>query len=255
MLHVERRDATIVWTIDRPNARNALDHATIRALIEAVEQAHQDTSIRAGVLTSTGTTFVSGGDLRELRDKNSVRDAEAFSDLGYDLCRAIEELPFPTLCAMPGPAIGGGVELALACDVRIADERVTLSLKQVRMGVTTAWGTIPRLLSLVSHGTAARLLYVGHSVTAAEALRLGLVDDVTPDGHATTTALSWARDVAEGSPVAVQRMKHLVRTTLRADVDVRALERESFAQTWSGDDHREAVEAYFERRSPRWRAR
>jgi enoyl-CoA hydratase/carnithine racemase len=255
MLVIERLGAIVVWTIDRPQAKNALDHATLQALIDAVGEADGDRSLRAAMLTGAGETFVSGGDLRELRDKNTPEDAARFSDLGWELTRAMAALPFPVVCAMTGPAIGGGAELALACDMRVADARARLSFKQVRMGVTTAWGTVPRLVSLVGPGAAARLLYAGHDVSAAEAKHLGLIDEVTEDGHARTTALTWASDIAAASPRAVASMKRLVRETTETARDVRALERELFVETWSGDDHVEAVEAYFGRRSPVWRDR
>ena len=255
MLVVERLGAVVIWTIDRPQAKNAVDHATLGELIDAVADAERDRSIRAAILTGGGHTFVSGGDLRELRDKNTPQDAEGFSDLGWDLTRAMAELPFPIICAMPGPAIGGGAELALACDMRVADVRAKLSFKQVRMGVTTAWGTVPRLVSLVGAGTAARLLYASHDIFAAEAKLIGLVDEVTENGLARATALAWASDIAEASPRAVAEMKRLVRETTQTARDVRALERQLFIETWSGPDHAEAVEAYFDRRPTRWQDR
>jgi len=255
MLVVERQGPIVIWTIDRPQAKNAVDHATLGELIDAVAEAERDRSIRAAILTGGGHTFVSGGDLRELRDKNTPQDAEGFSDLGWELTRAMAELPFPIVCAMPGPAIGGGAELALACDMRVADVRAKFSFKQVRMGVTTAWGTVPRLISLVGAGTAARLLYASHDIFAAEAKLIGLVDEVTENGLARTTALAWASDIAEASPRAVAEMKRLVRETTQTARDVRALERQLFVETWSGPDHAEAVEAYFDHRPTKWHDR
>ncbi|HSO35551.1 MAG TPA: enoyl-CoA hydratase/isomerase family protein [Labilithrix sp.] len=250
MLHVEREGAVVIWTIDRPAAKNALDHATLHALMDAVQEAGGDRTARAAVLTGAGHTFVSGGDLRELRHKNTPQDAERFSELGFELCRTMAELPFPIVCALPGPAIGGGAELALACDLRVADVRARIAFKQVRMGVTTAWGTVPRLVAAVGAGVAARLLYAAHEVGAAEAKLIGLVDEVTENGLARTTALAWASDIAQGSPKAIADMKRLVRESTARDV--RALERQLFIDTWSGADHHEAVEAYFERRAPVW---
>jgi enoyl-CoA hydratase/carnithine racemase len=252
MLQVDRQGAIAIWTIKRPEAKNALDHATLNELAFAVAEAGRDRAIRAAVLTGDGHTFVSGGDLRELRGKNTPQDAERFSDLGWDLCRAMAELPLPIICAMPGPAIGGGAELALACDMRVADVRAKISFKQVRMGITTAWGTVPRLVALVGAGTAARLLYTSQEMNAAEAKLIGLVDEVTENGQARTTALAWAADVADASPRAVADMKRLLRETTSTSSDVRALERQLFVETWSGGDHAEAVEAYFERRTPAW---
>ena len=253
MLVVAREGPVVIWTIDRPQAKNALDHTTLNELARAVTDAGSDRSVRAAVLTGGGDIFVSGGDLRELRGKNTPQDAERFSDLGWDLCRAMGELAVPVVCAMPGPAIGGGAELALACDMRVADVRATISFKQVRMGVTTAWGSVPRLLSLVGAGAAARLLYTGHEIGAAEAKLVGLVDEVTENGLARTTALAWAVDIAKGSPRAVADMKRILRETTEATArSVRGLERQLFVETWSGVDHAEAVDAYFERRPARW---
>jgi enoyl-CoA hydratase len=255
LLRIEREGRVAIWTLDRPEAKNALDHATLHDLVDAVSEAGRDATLRAAVLTGAGHTFVSGGDLRELRDKNSPQDAERFSELGWDLCRAMTELPFPVIAALPGPAIGGGAELALACDLRVADVRAKLAFKQVRMGVTTAWGTVPRLIAMIGAGAAARLLYTSHEIGAAEAKLLGLVDEVTENGLARTTALAWASDIAEGSPRAIADMKRLLREALATARDVRSLERQLFIDTWSGADHHEAVEAYFERRAPTWEDR
>lgn len=256
VLHVAREADTLVWTIDRPHAKNALDHATLEALAGAVESASNDAEARAAVLTARGDVFVAGGDLRELRTMGTAEDGARFSELGYALFRAIEQLPFPVICAMPGPAIGGGAELALACDLRVADPTATLSFKQTRMGVTTAWGTTARLVQLAGTGAAARLLYGGRDVSAEEGRALGLVDEISAPGEVLASALAYAADVARGSPRAVAETKRLVRAAATAAADeVRALELELFASTWAGADHHEAVEAYFEKRPPRWSPR
>jgi len=255
MLRVEREGAVVIWTIDRAETKNALDHETMGRLSDAVQDACNDRAVRAAVLTGAGHMFVSGGDLRELRDRSSPQDAERLSDAGYELCRKIGEAPFPVIAALAGPAIGGGAELALACDLRVADMRAKLSFKQVRMGVTTAWGTVPRLVALVGAGAAARLLYSAYEISAMDAKLLRLVDDVTENGLARTTALAWASDIAQGSPRAIADMKRLIQKTVAPSRDVRALERQLFVDTWSGADHVEAIEAYFERRPPRWHDR
>ena len=255
MLRIDRLGEVVIWTIDRPAAKNALDYATIQALHDAVRAASASDAIRAAVLTGAGDAFVSGGDLRELRGQHERADAERLSDAGFELMAAIAAVPFPVIAALPGPAIGGGAELALACDLRIADERARIAFKQVRMGVTTAWGTVPRLIAAVGAGTAARLLYSACEVSGLEAKRIGLVDEATEDGRARATALEWASEIALGSPTAVARMKKLVGSATATANDMRTLERASFVDTWSAEDHRDAVEAYFERRAPRWRPR
>ena len=249
MLRVERNDAFAVWTIDRPEAKNALNLETLDMLTLAVEGAAKDRSLRAIVLTGAGNAFVSGGDLRELREARSSADAERFADVGAALCAGLEALEVPVIAALPGVAYGGGAELALACDMRIADMRAKISFKQVRLGVTPAWGTIPRLIGLVGRGSAARLLYTAHEISAPEAKITGLIDEVTADGGSVTTAIAWACDIALGSPRAVAEMKALLRGASRAD------ERARFIGTWTGPDHLEAMDAYFERRAPVWRER
>lgn len=255
MLKIERHGdgSIVVWTIDRPEARNALDHATLDELTSAVRRAAGDRDLRAAVLTGAGDAFVSGGDLRELRDRYRPEDAERLSDAGHDLTAALGELPFPVIAAVSGPAIGGGAELALACDMRVGDARARLSFKQVRMGVTTAWGAVPRLVATVGAGAAARLLFGAREVDAREAHALGLIDEVSDDARAT--ALAWASEVALGSPEAIAAMKQLFRETLATARDVRVLERRLFVQTWTAPDHRDAMDAYFERRLPRWTPR
>lgn len=253
MVKVERRGPIAIWTIDRPDAKNAIDGATMTALARAVAEAAGDATLRAAVLTGAGDVFVSGGDLRELREKSSPADAEELSDAGFRLTRAIAELPFPVVCAMPGPAIGGGAELAVACDLRIAAASARIAFVQTRMGVSTAWGTVPRLVALVGTSVASRLLYTARSMHASEARDVGLVDEMVDGGASLETALLYAEDIAKGSPSAVAAMKRLVRETTESVAQaVRPTERALFAETWSGRDHAEAVEAYFERRLPRW---
>jgi enoyl-CoA hydratase len=253
-LRVERHGACLVWTINRPEARNALNLEVLDLLLLAVEDAAKDRSLRAVVLTGEGKAFASGGDLHELRDMMTVQDAARFSDIGAEVCAKIEALPVPVIAALSGVAYGGGAELALACDLRVADSGAKLSFKHVRLGVTTSWGTIPRLVGLVGTSAALRLLCTAHEVSAAEAKITGIVDQITEDGGSVTTALAWASDVELGSPTAVAEMKRLVRADA-AQPAVRALERERFIATWTGPDHVEAMDAYFTRRAPVWRVR
>lgn len=255
MLNVERHaDSVVVWTVDRPLAKNALDHATMEVFIKAAREAATDPTLTTAIITGANDAFVSGGDLRALRGRHETTDAELLTDLGHELTSAVAELPFPVIAALTGPAIGGGAELAMACDMRIAERRARIAFKQVRMGVTTAWGTIPRLVAAIGSSRAARLLYTAEELSAEDAKILGLVDEVTDDGQAKATAMTWASEIALGSPRAIARMKQLVReaTHNAHAAEIRALEREVFVETWTSRDHVDAVEAFFERRPPRW---
>jgi enoyl-CoA hydratase len=253
MLRIERQGNVVVWTIDRPEAKNALSAELLARLAQAIDAAEADTTIRAAVLTGSGRAFASGGDLRELRDKNTPDDAAALSDAGEHVCRRIGELRFPVIAALPGVAIGGGAELAIACDMRIADRNASICFKQARMGATTAWGTLPRLLRLVGPSAAARVLLTAQELTAVDARAMRLVDFVAEDGESVVTALAWCADVAGGAPAAIAELKALLRTADAPSYShARALERAAFVRTWSSPEHAEAMAAYFERRAPKF---
>jgi enoyl-CoA hydratase len=253
-VRVERRGDVAVWTLARPKAKNALDAATFEALDRAIAAAAVDRTLRAVVLTAEGDTFASGGDLRELRSALGPGDAVRVAEVGRRVCDGIGALEVPVLAALPGAAIGGGAELALACDLRIADPRATLCFKHAHMGVTTAWGVLPRLVAVAGHAAASRLLLTARVVDAQEGLRLGLFDAVSEAGASLDAALGWAADVARGAPLAVAGMKALLREACRAE-DLRTFERGRFVSTWTSADHAEAVEAFFDGRPARWSGR
>jgi enoyl-CoA hydratase len=252
-LRVDWQGDVALWTLDRPEARNALDSASFAALGRAIAGAGATPTLRAVVLTGAGGTFASGGDLRELRAALRPEDGERLAELGRAVCDGLAALAVPIIAALPGPAIGGGAELAMACDLRVADPRASICFKHARMGVTTAWGVLPRLAAVVGHGTASRLLLTAQSLDAAEALRVGLFDAVAEPGGCVAAALGWALDVSRGAPLAIRELKAMLRETTAAAQGVLASERRRFVATWASDDHREAVEAYFEDRPPLWR--
>lgn len=253
-MRVERRGDVAIWTLARPRAKNALDGATFEALERAIAAAAADRALRAVVLTAEGDTFASGGDLRELRSATGQADAVRVAELGRRVCDGIGALDVPVVAALPGAAIGGGAELALACDLRIADPRATLCFKHAHMGVTTAWGVLPKLVAVAGHAAASRLLLTARVVGADEGLRLGLFDAVSDPGGSLDAALACAAEIARGAPLAVAGMKALLREACRADA-VRAIERNRFVSTWTSPDHLEAVEAFFEGRPARWTGR
>lgn len=251
MLRVERAGAIAIWTLDRAVAKNALNSETIESLVGALDDASRQSDLRAVVLTGAGDAFSAGADLREARAIVSTRDAETFSNIGEALCGRIEALPVPVIAALNGATFGGGAELALACDLRVADPDVRIAFKHVRMGVTTSWGALARLVSIVGYGSAARLLLTAQEVGAVDAHAMGLIDGIAQTGESVTQALAWASDVELASPLAVAEMKRLLVASRRAAYDlVRPMEREAFVATWTGPDHTEAVTAYFERRPP-----
>ncbi len=257
MLRTEREGSAqsgiLVWTLDRPEAKNALSAELVAKLRAAIDSARADATVRAAVLTGARGVFASGGDLRELRKKSTREDAAELSDIGEALCRSLSELSFPVIAAITGHAIGGGAELALACDMRVAEPNARICFKQARMGVTTAWGSLPRLVALVGPSRAARLLFTSQEIAAPDAHAMGLVDWVADADACVATALAWCADIVASPRDAIAEAKTLLhRASAPFYQSARALERDAFIRTWSSDDHAEAMTAYFERRPPRW---
>jgi len=251
-LRIEWHGEVAVWTLDRPEAKNALDWATFAALGRAIAEAADNPRLRAVILTGAGGAFASGGDLRELRSALGAEDAGRLAEAGRGVCDGLAELAVPVVAALPGPAIGGGAELAMACDLRIADPAATLCFKHARMGVTTAWGILPKLVVVVGHATASRLLLTGQTLGAQEGLRVGVFDAIAEEGGCVAAALGWAGDVARGAPGAVRELKAMLREATAGSPELRASERRRFVASWTSDDHREAVQAYFAGRGPTW---
>ncbi len=247
MLRTEAKGEILIATVDRPSARNALDLATITEVTRLFQELPP--GVRAVVLTGGSGTFVSGGDLRQLRGRAGLEETELFCDVGRAMCDSLEDCGVPVIAALEGSAIGGGAELAMACDLRIMASDAMLAFRQARMGVTTAWGTFARLVATCGAGRAADLLYSAGTFGGLEAQAGGLVESVTPPGRALETAIARGNEIARGAPLAVRGLKDLVRAA-RRDQALRALERERFIATWTSADHAEAVEAYFEKRPP-----
>lgn len=246
----------VIVTVDRPEAANALTLAMQRALAETLERLVAAPTTRALVLTGAGErAFVAGADLRELGGALPPDGADIARSLGSAL-DAVEAGPVPVIAALNGAAMGGGSEIALACDLRVAAANAVVSFRQVTMGLVTGWGGARRLLRLVGPSRAKRLLLAGESIPAEEARRIGLVDDVVPEGGALDAALGLARRLAALPPLAVSAMKQLLGRLPDLDAAAaRQLETELFTRLFASEDRAEAMRAFLERRAPRWRGR
>jgi enoyl-CoA hydratase len=251
VIREERRGSSLVVTVDRPQAKNALDGACLDTLTRLFRQL--PTEVRAVVVTGGSGTFVSGGDLKELRHVADRETTLSLADRGRAMCDAIEEAKVPVLAAIEGYALGGGAELAVACDLRVMAKDAIFGFRQTRMGVSPAWGTFSRLVAQVGSARAAEVFYTAENHDAESALARGLVEHVAPPGRALDHALGLATEIAKGAPEAIAAVKGLALLSRRSEA-LRALEREHFVTTWLSRDHAEAVSAWFEKRPPRWGA-
>jgi len=244
-------------TINRPSVHNAISLETIDELDALLDRLEQDQSLGAVILTGAGErTFVAGGDLT---DFDRLRTIEAAAQMSRDMQRIsarLNELPAPVIGAINGDCIGGGCEVALACDMRIASRRARFGFKQVAIGITPAWGARNRLLGLIGRSQTLRLLLTGQVIDADEALRIGIVDEVVNPSEVIAVARKLAHEIAKHAPLAIRAIKRAVDEGARlSGIEATEFEAQTFARTWVSDDHWEALAAMREKRLPHYKGR
>lgn len=238
--------------IRRPQARNALTWAAMDAFAACVEQAQRQVDLRALIVTGEGGAFCAGGDLFELDGFPSRLDGVRLSSVMADALDRLEALSAPTIAAIEGPALGGGAEIALACDLRVMADGASLGMMHVRLGITPAWGGGQRLLRLAGYSRSLEWLALGRVFAASEALEAGLVNRVVARGQALEEATMVARDLARHDPLAVAAIKRLARSgvTLPPQAAMRA-ERDEFPDLWAAPAHLTASADFAARRNHR----
>ena len=251
-----REAGVAVVTVNRPEALNALNAKTIRELLAAVEDLSRDGSVRAVVLTGAGDkAFVAGADVAEMSGFTPER-AREFALLGHQVCTAIEAAPQPWIAAVNGFALGGGCELALACDIRFAAEQAKFGQPEVGLGITPGFGGTQRLPRVVGPGWAKYLVLSGRPIRADEAVRIGLVQAVFPREELMAQAMKLATELAAKSPLAMCVNKTAVQGALDVDLAT-GLDMESglFADCFASEDQKEGMDAFLEKRPPKFTGR
>lgn len=247
------QDHVALVRIDRPEKRNALDQATREAMLQAFGQAEED-GARAIVLTGTGKTFAAGADLEEMRQR-SVPEQRAYL-APPRMYETIEAMGTPVIAAINGHALGAGLELALACDVRLAATTAKLGSPEVRLGIIPGGGGTQRLTRLVGRGQAMRLILTGDAIEAAEALEVGLVEQVTEPDELETQAIELAGRMARWSPIALAQAKQAVRQAWNTHLsEGLTKEADAFCQAFASQDAREGISAFLEKRDPVFKGR
>ncbi|QRN92778.1 enoyl-CoA hydratase/isomerase family protein [Archangium violaceum] len=253
---VDARGPIEIWTIDGEGRRNAISRAMLKELEEMVARVSRGHDTRAVVITGAGDkAFCAGADLKE-RSTMGEPEVRAFLDGLRRTFRAIEKSDCVFIAAVNGAAFGGGTELALSCDLRVAAPAAELGLTEVKLGIIPGGGGTQRLTRLVGPGRAKDLILTGRRVNAAEAFSIGLVNRLAPEGHLLDTAYSMAESIVENAPIAVATAKHAIDEGMSLELDeALALELRQYEKVLATEDRLEGLKAFAEKRKPVYKGR
>ena len=254
-LLVERRGRVAVITINRPDKMNALNIQTRGEGAAALEELREDDSVRVVVFTGAGDrAFIAGADIAEFAGRTAITQRDVM--LGRSLFTAVDSFPKPIIAMVNGYCFGGGCELAMACDLRVASETAVFGQPEINLGIIPGGGGTQRLTRLVGETKAMELILTGDRIDAQTAFRLGLVNLVVPAADLEAKTMELAGRIAEKSPIALRLAKEAVRIASRSNLD-EGLRREVdlFALCFSSEDKDEGVSAFLEKRKPEFKGR
>lgn len=248
-LQTELTERILVVTINRPTVLNAMNHEVIAELQACFDSYRTDANLAAVILTGGGEkAFVAGADISEI-NKLTAQSGDEFSRRGLHLMRTIESFPVPVIAAINGFALGGGSELALACDIRLASNKAKIGQPEVNLGIMAGYGGTQRLARLVGRSKAMQILCTGEMLSAEEAWRIGWVDEVYESVELMPKAMAMAKTIASRGPLAVRMTKVCVDRALDLSLEAGCeLERAHFALACSTDDKQEGTSAFLKKR-------
>ena len=244
----EQKGAVAVLTIDRQEALNALNTQVLCDLEAAIAQVEESKDVRAVVLTGAGRSFVAGADIAEMKEFSSV-DGKRFGVHGGGVFLRLENLAVPVIAAVNGFALGGGCELAMACDIRLASEKAKFGQPETGLGITPGFGGTQRLPRIVGMSKAMELILTAKTIGAAEAKEIGLVSEVYAPEELMDKAMELADAICANAPIAVAESKRCIRMGMQTDIATgSAFEAEAFGVTCGTEDKNEGMGAFLEKR-------
>lgn len=253
----EAEGAFSTLKFNRKDVRNAINEDIMQGLKDALDSLEASSELRAVILTGAGEeAFCSGGDLKWLQSFESREAGMGMSRRMQELMGRLSALPVPVIAVLNGYALGGGTEIAMACDMRIIEEHAYMSFKQARVGLMTGWGGGGRLLRTIGYGRALELLTTCKELSPENALKMGLANAVVPKGDGIRVAKAMVKEISKSAPGAIRSLKELLLFGLENTLDeTTGLESSLFSDLWVSEDHDEAVKAFFEKRSPVFKGR
>lgn len=239
-----------IITISRPKALNALNTELLLELKEAVKTVSLDENIHVLIITGDGKAFVAGADITEMKDFDSIKGLK-YGELGSSVFRDVQKLKIPSIAAVNGFALGGGCELAMCCDIRIASENAKFGQPEVGLGITPGFSGCVRLARLAGVAKARELIYTADIISATEAEKIGLVNRVVPADQLMGSAMEMAQKIASKAQIAVRYSKIAINKGFETDIDTAiAFENQVFALCFSTNDQKEGMTAFVEKRTP-----
>jgi enoyl-CoA hydratase len=252
----EKSEGIATITLNRPEALNAFSKEVVEEIHQALEDIRRDENVRVVVLTGAGEkAFSAGADIKAMIGMNALK-ARELSLMGEKLCVSFENLEKPVIAALNGYALGGGMEVAMSCDIRIASENVRMGQTEINIGLIPGWGGTQRLTRLVGRGKAKELVFTGRMIDARTAEQLGIVNMVVAADKFRETIRQFALELAAKAPVALKVAKALIEKGADISLDsALALEREGFGVVASTEDLQEGVKAFTEKRKPTFKGK
>ena len=245
---VEIKDGVCWITLNRPDKLNSIDSETMRRLYEVLDEVEDDQRVRCVVIRGSGRAFSAGADVDELM-KLTPEEAEEISRRGHETMVKIYSMPKPVIAAINGYALGGGCELASACDIRIASEKARFGQPEIKLGIIPGWGGTQLLARLIGVGRAMELILTGRIIDAEEAYKIGLVNKVVPHERLEEEVSELAKALASGAPIAMAEAKRLVNMGGPLDRGLEE-EAEAFGRLFATEDSKEGFKAFKEKRTP-----
>ena len=237
-----------IITMNRPEALNALSSEVFADLTKALDQVEHDDDVYVVIITGAGRAFVAGADIGEMANMN-VEEGLSFSELGNGLLMRVDMFPKPTIAAVNGFALGGGCELSLACDIRIASEKAKFGQPEVGLGIIPGFGGTQRMARIIGTGPAMELIFTADTIDAKQAEKIGMVNHVVPAEELMDAAIAMAEKIAAKAQVAIRTSKMALRRGIDCDINTAVTyEALAFATCFGTEDQKDAMKAFVEKR-------
>ncbi|MCX5902987.1 MAG: enoyl-CoA hydratase-related protein [Proteobacteria bacterium] len=254
-LLVEIKDTTAIVTFNRPAVLNAMNTETVTELGEAIAALGENSQVRVIILTGTGKAFIAGADIAEMSIKTPAQ-ARAYSELGHRVMNTIQNLKKPVIAAVNGYALGGGIEVALSCDICIASELAKFGLPETILGVIPGWGATQRAARLIGTAQTKELVFTGELIDARKACEIGLINRVVPHEQLMDAVMMLAQKIGEQSPLALSMAKKIIHEGLdKSLLEGCRMETEVFSSLFDSQDQKEGMKAFLEKRKPQFSGR